>query len=385
MPHLTKSLVEAAKPPPAAQAFFRDDEIRGFALRIIATGAKSFVWEGRVNGRMRRITIGRYPDFTVALARAQALRIRATLADGRDPYRERELKKHEASFRGLRLRYIQDYSKLHKRSWLRDERRLARCKNWDTRKLSDINANDLLKLQQRIAQAHGRIEANRTLELLRAVFNKAEAWGLSDTNPARRLERFKESRRERFLTDDELRRLNGALAEEINPYWRAYFPLLLLTGVRRSELLTIRWAEIDLSGQMLRLTHTKSGDPRFVPLPATALQILTNLPSRGTSEFLFPGTGRTHHLVEVKTAWARLCGRARLSGVTIHDLRRTLGSRLAIAGVNLPTIGKALGHTNLSATQIYARLDLAAVARALEDNARAMLSLDAEGGRLVGE
>ena len=98
MPHLTKSLVEAAKPPPGAQAFFRDDEIRGFALRIIATGAKSFVWEGRVNGRMRRITIGRYPDLTVALARAQALRIRAALADGRDPYQERELKNMRPRF-----------------------------------------------------------------------------------------------------------------------------------------------------------------------------------------------------------------------------------------------------------------------------------------------
>jgi integrase len=369
--HLTKAVVEAAKGPTRGQRFIRDDSMKGFALRVIASGAKSFVWEGRVNGRVRRITIGQFPYISVAIARDRALGIRAAVAQGDDPCAERQAKRHEVTFGDLGQKYISEHSKIHKRSWIRDERRLARCKAWESRRTSDIHPVDVLKLQQKIAQDNGPVEANRTVELLRAVFNKAQRWGVAAHNPTIGFERFREVRRDRFLNDDELRRLRAVLSDEVEP-WRSYFPLLLLLGVRRSELAGARWVDIDFDSQTLRLTRTKSGEPRLAPLPRAATELLRGLPSFRCSEYLFPGTGKTGHLVEVKCAWRRLCLKAGLIDVTIHDLRRTVGSRMAIAGVNLPTIGRVLGHLNLNATQIYARLDLEAARRALEANAQTL-------------
>jgi integrase len=370
---LTKDAIERAKLPEPGkkERFIRDDLVRGLGVRVTANGVKSFVFESRIKGRPRRLTIGPWPDLNVALAREKALNIRTAIAKGEDPHAKRQAERDESTFGVVRKRYIQEHSKIHKRTWIRDERRLERCKAWDSRRLSDISAEDVLKVQHRIATDHGRVESNRTLELLRAVFNKAERWRLAKVNPVLGFERFQEVCRDRFLSDDELRRLNAALLEEPEP-WRSYFPLLLLLGTRRSELAGARWSEVDLNADTLRLTRTKSGEPRLAPLPSAAVEILRNLPSFGRSNYLFPGTGSTGHLVEVKSAWARLCRKAALTNVTIHDLRRTVGSRMAIAGVNLPTIGRVLGHVNLNATQIYARLDIEAARRALEANAASL-------------
>jgi integrase len=224
-------------------------------------------------------------------------------------------------------------------------------------------------------------ESNRTLELLRAMFNKARRWGMTDFNPVLGFERFQEVRRDCFLNDDELRRLNDALLQESEP-WRSYFPLLLLLGTRRSELASARWNDIDLNAGTMRLTRTKSGEPRLVPLPTAAVELLRRLPSYGKSEWLFPAASRAGHLVEIKSAWARLTKKAGISNATIHDLRRTVASRMAIAGINLPTIGRVLGHVNLNATQIYARLDIEAARRALEANAASLpLSLPVRSGK----
>jgi len=379
--HLTKAVVESARLPIAGQIFIRDDQVKGLALRVLATGAKTFIWEGRIKGRVRRMTLGQWPALTVAVARSEAERIRADIAAGLDPADKIQTEKHELTFGELRARYIAEWSKApagtttdgqvkyRKRSWLRDERRLERCAAWDARRLSDISADDAAALQEKLSKKHGPIEANRTLELLRAVFNRAMSkWRLTEHNPALGFERFKETRRSRFLSDDELRRLNEALMKEAEP-WRSYFPLLLLLGVRRSELAGARWSEVDLEAGVVRLMRTKSGEPRLAPMPSVAVEMLRNLHSCGTSEFLFPSSGRTGHLVEVKSAWARLCRGAKLADVTIHDLRRTVGARMTIAGVNLPTVGSVLGHTGLNATQIYARLDIEAARRALEANA----------------
>jgi integrase len=378
---LTKEAIEHAKLPKPGrkERFLRDDLVQGLGVRVTANGKKSFVFEARIKGRPRRLTIGPWPDLNVALARQKAMEIRTAVAKGEDPHAQRQAERNESNFGALRKRYLEEYSKVHKRSWVRDERRLERCKAWDRRRLSDISADDVLKLQYRIAEQHGRIEANRSLELLRGVFNKAQYWKLAESNPALGFERFKEVRRDRFLSDDELRRLNTALIEEPEP-WRSFFPLLLLLGTRRSELAGASWNEVDLKAGTMRLIRTKSGEPRLAPLPTAAIEILRKLPSFGKSDYLFPSHGRTGHLVEVKSAWARLCDKAQLKDVTIHDLRRTVGSRMAMAGVNLPTIGRVLGHLNLNATQIYARLDIEAARRALEANAASLpLSLPALG------
>jgi integrase len=244
---------------------------------------------------------------------------------------------------------------------------------WQTRRLSDVSREEVGRVQLAIARQHGRVASNRALTLLRAVFNWGKAAGIfAGDNPAVGLEFYPEQKRERFLSPEELRRVNDALIEEPNEYWRGYFALALLLGTRKNELLAARWECVDLDQQTLRIPQTKAGRSHTLPLPESAAAILRSLPSCGTSEWIFPGIGKSGHLVEAKSAWQRCRNRAGVPDCTIHDLRRTLGSWLAGAGFSLPMIGRALNHSNVASTQIYARLDLTSVRAALEQNSQMM-------------
>lgn len=382
MAHLTKQLVDGMKPPSTGQIFIRDDVIRGLALRVTANGARSFTWEGRVKGRPRRVTLGQYPTMTVLLAREKAIAVKADIARGEDPSADRERERGEPTFGSLADRYIEQHARPHKKSWRRDDSRIkAHFQKWRSRRLGDVSADEVARTHQDIADGHGRVEANRAITLLRSIFNVARDWGyLVGANPAERVKQFHEDRRDRFLSPDELRRLNEALAEEASPYWRAYFALSLLLGTRKNELLGARWAEIDLDQRTWRIPTTKAGRPHLLPLPDAAVELLEALPSLAArAEFIFPGDGRAGHLVEPRKAWERIRKRANLPDVWIHDLRRTLGSWLAAAGYSLPLIGRTLNHTNVSSTAIYARLDLDPVRAALEKNAALMLNRPAAG------
>jgi integrase len=372
---LTQRMADAAGSPPSGQIFFRDTELSGFALRITASGAKSFVWEGRVRGRPRRITIGAYPALSVFLARKEAIKIRAAIVEGRDPSREREAQRREPTFGDLADAYVERHAKLHKRSWKRDVQMIdGYLSKWRNRRLSDIIPDDVARLHNRIGEENGRYAANRTVALLRTMFNLGRYWRLfAGSNPTEGIKMFREEKRERFLSPDELRRVNEALAEETNAYWRAYFPLSLLLGTRRSELLSARWADIDLDQRIWRLPMTKSGRSHLLPIPSPAVEILQSLPSSGKTEWVFPGMGSTGHLAEPKKVWQRVRERAGVPDVRIHDLRRTLGSWLSGQGYNLQLIGKALNHSSVSTTQVYARLDITPLREALERNATLML------------
>jgi integrase len=371
---ITQRVVDAAKAPKAGQIFIRDSDLTGFALRITESGAKSFIWEGRVRGRVRRITLGAYPGLSVLAARREAIKVRSAIAEGRDPSLEREAQRREPTFGDLADEYMERHAKLHKRSWKDDHRMVNRyLSGWKNRKLSDIGPNDVARLHQTVGREHGHYAANRTLALLGTMFTIARDWRLFlGPNPTEGTKTFREEKRERFLSPDELKRVNDALAQEPNEYWRAYFPLSLLLGTRKSELLAARWADIDLEQRTWRLPMTKAGRSHLLPVPVPAVEILRSLPSRDKSDWVFPGAGATGHLAEPKKAWQRIRARAGVPDVRIHDLRRTLGSWLAGQGYSLPLIGRALNHSNVATTQIYARLDLDPVREALERNARLM-------------
>lgn len=371
---LTKAIIEAAQAPASGQRFIRDaGGVVGFALRVTADGGKSFIWEGRVHRRTRRITIAKHPDMTVAAARLKAQAIRAAIATGRDPAVERHDARGEPTFARLIETYLDDYAKLHRKTWRVDERRLrTHCQPLHSRRISDLSDTDVERLHREVAGRSGKVEANRVVELLRAMFGKAIKWRMMASNPALGVERFREHPRERFLSPDELRRVNDALLMEPDWRWRAYFPLALLLGPRKSELLSARWADIDLQQATWCIPTTKADRPHLLPLPQAAVAIIEGLPSRG-GEWLFPsGASGSGHLINVGAAWARIRARAGVPDVVIHDLRRTLGSWLASAGHGLPIIGRALGHTSPRSTAIYARLALDPIRDALERNAAQM-------------
>jgi integrase len=381
MANITKALVERAKAPQTGQTFIRDDSLRGFGLRVTAGGVKSFILEARIKGRVRRMTLGQYPDLSVLAARTQALADRTAIAHGEDPAEARKQQHREHTFGYLIEAWIERHAKAHRKTWERDKRRLeVHFARWQTRRLSDIPKEEVGRLQHVIAKRRGRVASNRAMTLVRAIFNWGNGAGGIPTkdkngnliNPAIGLTFYHEDKRERFLSPDELQRVNQALIAETDWRWRAYFPLLLLLGLRKNELLSARWTDVDLAQRTLKVPDTKAGRSHLLPLPAAAAAILEELPSRDKSEWLFPSFGKSGHIVEVKSAWGRIRDRAKVADVTVHDLRRTLGSWLAASGYSLPLIGKALNHSNVSSTQIYARLDLAPVRAALEANATIM-------------
>jgi integrase len=368
---LTASKVDALKVPVSGRTDHWDAKVSGFGLRLSPSGKAWFI-RYRLNGRRRRIVLGRFPAMSLADARAAARKLLGQVAAGADPAEAKTDAKHEATLQNLVDAYMQRHAEPHKRTAWQDRKVLGRYlpSTWYTRRLSTITRDEVVELHARVGRDHGHYAANRLLALLRTMLNLARDWNLlKGDNPAIRIKLFKEEKRERFLSPEEVRRLNDALLDEPNPYWKAYFPLALMLGTRRAELLSVRWENVDLEARTLRLPETKAGRSHLLPLPGPAIELLQSLPSRGQGEFVFPGPGACGHLVEPAKAWQRIRRRANLTDARIHDLRRTLGSWLASAGYSLPLIGKALNHSQPATTAIYARLDLDPVREALERNA----------------
>jgi integrase len=287
------------------------------------------------------------------------------------------MERHESTFGALVERYLRDYALPHKkpRSVADDKYYLAHCipSGWQARRLSDIERTDIEQLHSRVARDHGKYGANHAVRLLRHMFNLARDWKmLANDNPAARIKLFKEERRERYLTPEELGKLNNALRDEPDWRWRAYFPLALMLGTRRGELCAARWEDIDLKQRTIRLPETKAGRPHLLPLPRAAIAILESSPSITKARWVFSSESSTGHIVEPAKAWQRIRKRAGVEDVRIHDLRHTLASWLVGAGYNLSLIGRALNHSQIATTERYAHLAMDPIREALERNADLM-------------
>jgi hypothetical protein len=249
---LTKRVIDATPHPETGQEFLRDDELRGFAVRITA-GAKSFILEKEINGRVRRMTIGRYGELTVEQARKLAVEKMGEIAKGGDPAQDRQQRIRGATFGELAQLYLERHA-IHKKSKGNDESLLNHhLAAWRTRKLTDISRADVAKLHAQLGATpssvirKGREQeerkaiptwANRMVALIRTMFNLAQDWGLHPgPNPASRIKFFREVKRDRYVKPDELPRLWKALQSEPNPYVRGAFFVSLLTGARRTEVL----------------------------------------------------------------------------------------------------------------------------------------------------
>jgi integrase len=382
--HLTKNSVAAIAPPPRKQAdglLIWDDSLAGFGVRVMPSGRRSFIYQGRIRGRERRITMKPpFPLLSVAEARLKAQEMKIAMAHGDDPMLARRADRDQPTFADLAAHYFEDAKLRGLKSAAELERKLAKhAKPLMNHLASQIQRSDIARLHAKIAKDSGLVIANRMLVLIGTIFNRAMDQGLfKGENPARRIKRYREHARTRFLTSEELKRVNEALMAEPNLYWRSFFQLALLLGPRKNELLSARWADIDLAVGTWRLPTTKSGREHLLPLPDAARAIFETLHKlSGSQEWVFPSAaGLSGHLVEPRRAWVHIRERAGVKDVTIHDLRRTLGSWLASHGQSLPMIGRVLGHTSPSSTAIYARLAVDAVKQALEENAARMLGGD---------
>jgi integrase len=370
MANLTKRTCDAARytgnPDRPRRCMIWDEKLRGFGLRIYPTGHKVFVISYRPrDSRVQRLfTIGTFGVLTVDEARKDAAKQLVRVRDGEDPALERRQRRTRGAaaitFGDLATRWLEEYAKPHRKSWREDQRRIEKHLRPALGRLplAEVTAQDVRPLHARIGRT-SPIEANRVVELLRAIYRKGLKWSLvpaGTANPADNVDRFQKREGTRWLSERELARLFRALDRE-EPETAAIVRLLLLTGARKTEILSARWDQLDIDGRKLRLTGTKSGEERILPLSAEAVDIIRNLPRRLGSPFLFPSPKVAGEpLRDIKREWSRIRKRARLHGVKVHDLRRTTGSALANAGVSLEIIGKALGHRDLRATRVYAHI-----------------------------
>jgi integrase len=362
---------------------YHDTKVNGLQLRVTSNGVRTFSvfrWV-KSDAKPERITLGRHsggrdPGMTVDQARTAAITINGQIAEGKNPNDARRESRAEMTLEQLYEEYMARCAAHNRRPDKPKKHYRLYLSHWGKRKLSSIRAHDVQALHSHIGEKNGKVTANIALKLLHVMFNKAiNEWRIwKGDNPAHGLKKFPEPSRDRFLQSDELPRFFKAVSKEKNSMMRDFVLLSLMTGARRSNVQEMAWDDVNFERAEWRVQQTKNGTPQTIPLTQDAIRILEARKPPKPIGFVFPGTGKTGHLVEPKGAWKRILKNAEIEDLKIHDLRRTLGSWQAATGANLSVIGKTLHHKSVSTTAIYARLSLDPVRSAMETAGAAMLA-----------
>ncbi len=361
---ISRRTVEALKVE--KDTVFWDSEQPGFGVRVYPTGAKHYVVQTRARGSAKRLTVGRHGVITPEEARRRAALIIARIKAGEDPLPEPLAAKRgdEPTVAELAERYLREYAQEHcKPNTVTAYRRRTKkhiVPALGKRPLSRVRREDVRDLHY--AMRATPVMANRTLDLLSRMFNMAESWGLlpEGSNPCRGQTKYREQPRERFLTGAEFRRLGHALdrAESggaISAHAAAAIRLLMLTGCRKNEILTLRWKDVSLEAMELNLADTKTG-ARTVPLSPEAARVLAGLPRAEGNPWVIQGRKKGERLCYIDRQWCHVRERAELGDVRLHDCRHSFASRALALGESLPAIGKLLGHAHVETTARYAHL-----------------------------
>jgi integrase len=308
----------------------------------------------------------------------------SAFANNENPADVRRARKQELTFAKLFKEYGERHG-MKKLSWRTDQSIYANhLQILTTQKLSSIKRETISRILSNLEKdGLSGATINNVRALISSVYGRAIEWGYATSNPVTGIKTRTKVKRDRFLQADELPRFFQSLAEEENETLRDYILLALLTGARRANLLAMRWQEINLAEAIWRIPITKNGTPQNVTLSPEAVTILEARKAAAEKEanFVFPGIGLSGHIEEPKKAVIRVMARAGIpygrnvpNGVTLHDLRRTLGSWQAKTGASLAIIGKSLNHKSQAATAIYARLDLDPVRESVERATSAMFT-----------
>lgn len=361
---LTDKLVKSLEPPETGNIITYDDEIKGFGVRITATGARAFILNYRTSGRERRMTIGAYPDWSVAAAREEAKILKRLVDRGEDPMGERHAERAAPDMQDLADRYMEEHLPKKRPSSQRNDRHMLNAlilPPLRRLKVADVAYADIDALHRALKKTPYR--ANRVVALLSKMFNLAIRWEMRSDNPAKGIERFPEPKRERYLSGEERVRLLNAMSEHsaqstINHQTVQAFRLAMLTGARIGEVLGAAWDQLDLAKAVWTKPSaiTKQKTTHRVVLNAPTVALLTELQNTSKSPYLFPSPTGAGPQTDYKKAWAKIRDTADLPGLRVHDLRHNFASEGASAGLSLPMIGALLGHTNPATTARYAHL-----------------------------
>jgi integrase len=396
MSKLTKRTVDAERPE-EREKFVWDEDLPGFGLRVFPSGRKSYVVQyklGGRGGRTRRMALGLHGKLTPEEARKRADAKRAlTVADLAELY----LSEGPAEKPNKKVS-----------SWQADRSNIERHIQplLGRKLLNTLTAADIAKFQADVAAGKnkadiktgrrgraivegGRGTAARSLAVLGAMLQFATGRKLVAANPAKGVRLLKGEKKERFLTEAEVARLADTLTvmegeHRLSIAAAAAVKLLLLTGCRKSEILSLRWDWVDGDRGCLRLPDSKTG-AKVVPLAAAALEVLSGLPR--TTVYVLPAAKGDGHYSGLQKDWERVRDRAELPGLRLHDLRHSFASFAVADGNTLYMVGKVLGHKQARTTEVYAHLaddPLRAVAdRTATRIAAAMRGGTPNGGKVV--
>lgn len=393
----TKQKIDSLPLPEGSKRDNWYDETRPeLALRVTSSGSKSFYIVRRIanSSQPSWVRLGSYPSMTIEQARNEAAKILSEMLSGVNPTSVKRNLRGELTvdefFHGEfweRHASLKDTARDDKQRYEKHIKPVIGKK-----RLSEVTDDDAKRIEKRMREQGKTAPSkddkvlektlsgttiNRVKSLLNVMYERARAWKLCEIeNPAKAINKTREKARDRYLRGDEFERFFNALAQESDS-WRDYFLVQLFMGQRRNNGLSMKWSELNFVDGLWHIPDTKNGEPQILPIPKSVLELLKKRKERrkDESDYVFPGDGKTGHLVEPKNAWARILARAEIEGLWIHDLRRTLGSSMAGSNVALHTIGKALGHKSIKSTMVYVRLAFDPVRSAMATSEERMLGM----------
>ena len=389
---ISKRTVDAL--PAGKDMVYWDSEIQGFGVRVYPSGSKVYIAQTRVKGKSRRVTVGRHGVITAEQARQRAASIITRVKAGEDPVAAPLAPKPPPgpAVAEIAERYLAEHVALRCRPTTAAQRRFVLEKHilpaFGAMSLEDVTRERVTALHHGLRATPAT--ANTVLATLSRMFTFAEACGLGTDggNPCRFVVKYKERRRERFLSDGEFARLGTVLAEmeaegRLSVHAAAAFRLLMLTGCRRNEIATLRWSDVDLAEGELHLAQAKTG-ARTVTLSPEAVQVLAGLPRAADAPWAIAGPRPGTRISNLSEQWRRVRARADLEDVRLHDLRHSWASRALALGESLPMIGRLLGHAKVETTARYAHLARDSVHEAAAQIA-ADIGADLMGGKTAGD
>lgn len=361
MPRLTKRAVDGFFAGEKDAIYF-DDEIKGFGVRVLPGGQKTYLIQYRAGGRTRRVKIGRHGTLTVDEARKRAQELLGSVAKGENPAAELQEHRRAPRIRDVCERFYTEHVLQRCKPSTQGEYRRAIDlfikPALGTFKVVDVQRADIAKFHH--DNRTRPYQANRTLGVLSKMFNLTEVWGLraDGSNPCRHVPKFPEKRRETFLDLGQIGYLSRTLQLCLDegtesPQVVAAFYLLMLTGCRLSEIQFAKWSYID--GRSLCLPDSKTGKRR-IPLNDDALAVLEMLPRAPDNDYLIFGDIPGQPITDLQRPWRRIRKKAKFPNLRIHDLRHSFASNAIQQGVDLFTVGKLLGHSQIQTTMRYAHI-----------------------------
>jgi len=333
---LTKIIVDKAETPKDKdQVFYRDEELKGFALRVTQSGIKSFVIEKLVKGKVRRITLGRYGELTAEQARKEAQKLLCKIAAGIDLAAEKKSEKiHRITLSDVFKDYLDTRKNLADKT-IYDYRRLIETAftDWKNKPLLSLTKDKIAQHHTKLGQENGEAYANLSMRVLRALFNFAagqyedtQGHSLIAENPVKRLSQtrawYRIERRQTYIKSHELGAWHEGVMQLGNEILRGYLLLLLFSGLRRQEAATLKWEYVDLEAKSLTILNTKNHQPHTLPLSEYLYELLKQRREKTSNDYVFPGTGAGGYIIEPRKQMAKVIETTGIQ-FTVHDLRRT--------------------------------------------------------------